>query len=651
MRIVLDTETNALVDPTHVWLVVCKDMDTGNVVKFRNLTTDPVEAERFLHYAQDVTLWTGHNWLGFDYPVLNRLLGLVIANVADVSIDTLIVSKLVDYSREGGHSIEQYGREFGLEKGDFTDFSKLSPEMEVYCERDVEICYRIFRKYYRYISNPERRASIIVEHKFQLVINDLHTNGFGFNRDRAVRLLSHVMADLGILDKEILEAFPPRQKLIREFTPKATKHGTISKSSVPRSLWDRMHEFTIGNTYPVYRTDAFNPSSPTQIVEVLNEAGWKPEDKTKTHITCERDLQRLKRDRTLDQDAIQVLETKLLKLRRTGWMINERNLSTLPPSAPAPARTLAKRILLESRRKTLTEWLGLFNTDTGRIHGSFYGIGAWTQRMAHQNPNTANIPNEYDTFGMVKLLGKDFRKLWIAPKNRLLCGVDAEGIQLRIFAHYIDDKEFTDALVNGKKEDKSDPHSLNQRVLGSVCKSRAAAKRFIYALLLGAGRSKLAEILGATESQTESALDLLMQRYQGWARLKADVIPTDAKRGWFTGLDGRAVKIKGDTQGARRHLCMSGYLQNGEAVVMKHATLKWHDKLKEFDAKLVNFVHDEWQTECPNDVDLAIKICKMQADSLRIVGEELKLKCPLAGSYWNDDHKDYTIGTNWYATH
>ena len=96
---------------------------------------------------------------------------------------------------------------------------------------------------------------------------------------------------------------------------------------------------------------------------------------------------------------------------------------------------------------------------------------------------------------------------------------------------------------------------------------------------------------------------------------------------------------------------MSGYLQNGEAVVMKRATLKWWHSLKDYDAMLVNFVHDEWQTECPNDMSIAEHIVKTQADSLRIVGEELNLKCPLAGSYWNDDLNDYTISTNWSKTH
>jgi len=84
---------------------------------------------------------------------------------------------------------------------------------------------------------------------------------------------------------------------------------------------------------------------------------------------------------------------------------------------------------------------------------------------------------------------------------------------------------------------------------------------------------------------------------------------------------------------------------------MKRACLKWHDRLREYDSFLVNFVHDEWQTETPNNVAIALEVAKLQADSLREVGEELELKCPLAGSYWNEDHRDYTIGTNWSVTH
>lgn len=646
MRVVLDLEANRLVDPDKIWCVVGKDIDTKQIYIFRNLHD---ECREFISWFNLIELCIGHNLLGYDLPVLRNICGVYL----DVSktLDTLVVSKLVDYPRKG-HSVEDYGIEFGFEKIKHYDFTKYSEELETYCIRDVDITHRIYNKYSRYINDPINRDSILTEHRFQLVVNSLSNNGFSFNTAKAEGLLAKVMSELAVLDKDILEAFPPRLKLIREITPKETKHGTISLSSIPKALRADMHEFTSGAPFSYCSWVEFNPSSHKQIISVLNEARWSPVDKTQSHIETEREYNQIKSRRGDPSVDIRKKElyTRLQELRITGWKVNETNLETLPPSAPLAARLLAKRILLESRRRTLTEWLSLSGTDQ-RIHGKFYGIGAWTHRMAHQSPNTANIPNEFDTAGKKKLYGKELRSLWQAPKNRLLVGVDAEGIQLRIFAHYIDDPEFTDALVRGKKDDKSDPHSLNQRILGDVCKSRSAAKRYIYALLLGAGQGKLQEILGCDQQAAAEAYERLLQRYTGFALLKDTIIPSDAKRGWFRGLDGRPVRIPGETVGSRRHLAMSGYLQNGEAVVMKLATLKWHDKLKDYGAMLVNFVHDEWQTECPNNMDIALSIARMQADSLRLVGEEMNLRCPLAGSYYNDDDKDYTIATNWSKTH
>jgi DNA polymerase-1 len=644
MKLVIDLETNSLSNPSHIWCAVCRDITTGDTHIFRKVTEDETVRNQLLDLLSKSSCIIGHNLLGYDLPVLNSLVGYEYRDTSKF-IDTLIISKLVDYSRQG-HSVEDYGLEFGLEKGKFSDFSKYSTEMEAYCIRDVDITERIYRKYLRYINSPERAPSIRLEHDFQLVCNKLEKDGFAFNTVKASALLVKVESELQSLDQAILLSFPPKEVLIREFTPKATKFGTISKTSVPRSLWDNVSEYQVGKTYRHTRFEEFNPSSHKQIVSVLSEAGWRPVDKTKTHIDTERELNKLKhtRGRSKELDLRkEVLHNKLNDLKVSGWKVNETNLDTLPSKAPASARTIAKRILLESRRRTLTEWLSLVDTSTSRIHGRFYGLGAWTHRMAHQNPNTANIPNETDQKGQKKLYGKELRALWVAPKNRLLVGCDAEGIQLRIFAHYIDDKEFTHELLNG------DPHSLNQSILGA--KTRDAAKRYIYALLLGAGMGKLREILDCEEGVAKQAYERLLKRYEGFAHLKETIIPLDAKRGWFVGLDGRAVRIPGDTVGARKHLAMSGYLQNGEAVVMKMATLKWWPRLPEMDACLVDMVHDEWQTECPNNLEIALRIANMQADSLREVGEELKLRCPLAGSYWSKKYKDYTIDTNWSKTH
>ena len=649
MRVVFDIEANGLENPTKIWVIVCYDIDTGITHVFRRPSDEEKTREAFRTFASRVNTWIGHHCLGYDVIVINSLLNIEI-NVSNV-IDTLILSRLVDYSR-GVHSIEDYGEEFGIPKIEFKDFSKYSKEMEEYCVRDVQICTRLFNKFTREsndrqwdTTNPRWKRSVDCEQRFQTIVNDLHNNGFGFDSVKANKLRDDVVSELSALDKTILEVFPPKLTLIREIHPEVTKYGTLHRKDFRWVSDGNLSEFNGG---PFCRCDyePFNPSSHKQIIGVLSSAGWKPTEKTKTHIELERESKRRDRDPQIDYDK------RLKDLSVYGWKINEANLSTLPAKAPGPARTLAKRILLESRRRTLTEWLGLVRPE-GRIHGQFYGIGAWTHRMAHQKPNTANIPNDTDTKGKIKLLGAEMRSLWIAPSGRLLVGVDAESIQLRIFAHYIDDEEFTNALVKGKKELKTDPHSLNQQVLGSVCKSRDAAKRFIYALLLGAGLSKLAEVLDCSTFKCQEALDNLLTRYEGFGKLKRTIIPKDAKRGYFIGLDGRCVRIKGDTESERRHLAMSGYLQNGEAVVMKHATILWYDRLKEkgIDFKLVDMVHDEWQTECPKDWDIALAIAAEQCKALEEVGRILKLKCPLAGSCWNDKNKDYTIGSNWRVTH
>jgi len=644
LKVVVNIEANGL-KPTKIWVCVCKDIDTGEYHIFRENDYDKLRT-----FLSTCSLCIGHNYLNYDGIHLQRLVG----HQLDVErvIDTFIISRLVDYPRDG-HSAEDYSEEFGLGRQKQFDYSKYSTGLEQYCVHKVDVAHKIYLKYKKYIDNPEHASSIRLEHDFQLILNEMSDYGFMLDQKRTQKYLSQVTETLAELDKEIQEAFQPKLKLIREVTPKATKYGTISLSSIPRVLRDDVADYTVDAPFSFCHWVEFNPASPKQVVQLLNGAGWRPEDKTKGHIDTEREYNKLKRSRKKGSEValtLQVLYSKLEQLRITGWKVNEPNLSTLPKSAPNSARLLAKRILYESRRKTLTEWLSLVGDDN-RIHGEFHGIGAWTHRMAHRKPNMANITNEYDTNGKTRLLGKELRQCWTVPKDRLLVGVDAEGIQLRIFAHYINDPAFIDALVKGKKDDGTDPHSLNKQILGDCCKSRDAAKRFIFAFLLGAGLGKLSEILGVPEPEGQEALDRVYQRYTGLQTLKDTIIPADARRGYFVGLDGRKVRIFGDSEGQRRHLAMSGYLQCGEAVVIKTAATIFGPRLRDYDSHLVDIIHDEFQLEVPNNYKIALAVAQLVSDAITQAGEDLGLRCPLAGSYYNDKRKEMTFGRNWWETH
>src|SRR6202012_450926 len=267
---------------------------------------------------------------------------------------------------------------------------------------------------------------------------ELHETGFHFSLDKAKELWYNIDVELKGLDEELLTAFPPKVNLIRTITPRTTKFGTLNRNDF-RWAGDDLSYFN-GGPFSLIEYTSFNPGSTPQIVERLNEAGWQPTEKTKGHIEALRSGD----------------EERIAKFRTSGWTVSEENLSTLPDTAPPAAKTLARRIMLASRQRTLTEWIEPYNPKTGRIHGSFNGIGAWTHRMSHVSPNTGNIARED------ALYGAEMRSMWSTPQGSFLVGVDAESIQLRVLAHYINDPAFTQSLLTGSKELGTDPHSLNK---------------------------------------------------------------------------------------------------------------------------------------------------------------------------------------------
>jgi DNA polymerase-1 len=662
LKVICDIETESL-NPNKIHLIVCLDTETEEIWRFRNVHDPSGDKTAFLAFASKVTSWVGHNFLGFDARALTRLCSLSFG--PESIIDTLVLSRLIDSTRDK-HSIESYGEEFGIQKQgtDITDWSVLTPEMEARCVSDVQINLRLYRKYKKYLLSPVWQEAIRTEHFIAgLCANDLHDNGFSFDIRGAILLKEQIDQELSILDDALRSAFPPKVHFIKEVHPKATKHGTLNRSDF-RWLGPEpdLSVYDVGCPFSRIEYRDFNPASPTQIVERLNEAGWRPTEKTKGHREAEKGLRQLARKRKKtpsDRETIRELEEKLQQYQKTGWSVSEENLSTLPDTAPKAAQSLVRRLLLGSRSSTLNSWIQVYDTNTGRIHGSFNGIGAWTQRMSHDRPNMGNIPAFNERQPEKTPYSDRMRSLWQAGRDRYLVGVDAESIQLRIFAHYLNDEEFTKSLIEGDKKFGTDPHSVNQRALGSVCRSRDAAKTFIYAWLLGAGVQKIGQVLDCTTEEARNAVENFILRYAGLRYLKEKVIPYDAERGYFQGFDGRYVRIWGDDVSSRSHFALAGYLQNGEAVIMKRAVQIWYPRLKSEGVPfwMVNFVHDEWQTETIRDVEVAKYVGNVQAEAIRTVGDNLGLLCPFAGSVFSEHGTDfgdglkYAIGDNWYCTH
>jgi DNA polymerase-1 len=624
LEYVCDIEANGLDNPTVVWCVVLREVASGKVHRF-DYRTGYDSLKDMLGKATRVI---GHNFIGYDEAVMDRLLGIKLAS--NVVYDTLVVSRLYKFNLDGGHSLENWGRLLGKPKvGLDIDFSKFSEEMIDRCEIDTEINLLVYKFLLQRIEGKGFDEAISIEHSCARICRDMHINGFAFDVENARKLRSNLEERVLELEQVISRDFPPRAKLIREYTPRLTKHGTISRTSVPRG-WTDLTQLSGDAPFSLVEWEPFNPGSPKQVVERLNEFGWRPVERTVGHI-----------------EALKTKESpeRLEHYKRVGWKVNETNLATLPESAPEGARKLVHWLMLTSRVRKLKEWIALVRED-GRVHGRFNFIGTWTHRMSHSNPNMGNVSAKKsikykakDLYDSAVTLGAQMRALWKASEGWWLVGTDMDGAHLRILAHYMDDPKFTEALVNGRKEDGTDPHSLNKTLLGSVCNSRDTAKTFIFAWLLGAGHQKISEIFGCSVSEAKRASENFIEGYPGLKRLKEVVIPGHAAKGYFPGLDGRLVICDDE------HLILAGMLQNGEAVIMKHANELWRSELEKHGIpyRQVNFVHDEWQTEVRGPRCLAGAVGLIQSRAIRRTGERFGLKCPLAGTY--------STGKNWLETH
>ena len=628
----LDCETNGL-DPDRVWCVGTEWITTGE--KSMILYPDKIEEEKekLIKLCNEADKIVMHNGIEYDAPVLNKLIKADLIPFHKI-VDTIVILRLIDFNLDfKGHSLKQWGIRIGLHKGEWTDWNNPCTEMFDYCQQDVTITAELYRRNRKFILDEANQKAINIEHEICRVCHQMHVDGFHFDKTQGQYLLAEIEDSLSTLTKELQESYPPKLVEVNSILYKKNKEGELYKN-VKKAIDTYPKCKVQGSNLICYGYEIFNPGSPKQRIERLWESGWNPTEKTKTHYQFDRNPTALKNA---------TIEERREKFNVYGYTTSQENLNTLPDTAPKGGKLIAKWLTLEGRRSSLTEWLNHVGAD-GRIHGSFLHIGAWTQRLAHYNPNEANIPSSFHgqpSTPVEEVKAKydgPMRALWGVPRGKFQVGTDAEGIQLRVLAHILQSEAYVKAICEGNKEDETDIHNVNKRALGLNHIDRDDAKRFIYSFLLGAGTVKVAQILQCSTTVAKQAVDNFIQSIDGLAEFKKNQIPAIGMAGYFIGLDGRRVPV------ASAYLALAGMLQSGEAIIMKHATVLWQREaqLEGIPFKLLTWPHDEWQTEA-NNMEEAVRLGELQRQSITQAGLDLGLYCPMSGST--------EIGVNWNECH
>jgi DNA polymerase I-like protein with 3'-5' exonuclease and polymerase domains len=194
--IYLDLEADGL-NPTTIWCVVTRYNGVNTV------HTRPDTLREALCGSLSVV---GHNLIGYDLPVLERLWGLSVA--PERVIDTLVLSRLFDPSKSGGHSLRNWGEELGFPKGDHDDWTCLSPEMIDYCMRDVEVTEAVHKKLVTDMSEFSRQ-SVELEHKVQYVVQQQERNGWVLDQELARELCATFKERMNEIEEDLQAIFPP----------------------------------------------------------------------------------------------------------------------------------------------------------------------------------------------------------------------------------------------------------------------------------------------------------------------------------------------------------------------------------------------------------------------------------------------------------
>ena len=553
-RLAVDIETDGL-DAKEIYCVVARDLDEKRTYTF---TPNTIENCKQLLESADILVF--HNGVSFDAPVLKRLLNINIP--LDKIRDTLILSQMTNPVREGGHSLDAWGKSLGYKKIEFNDWSGYSDTMLKYCIRDVEITERVYNALIPELKRFSPR-SIRLEHQVRAIVDQQERNGFALNVPAAMQLMARLSDEASKIKEQLQHKFPP-----------------IIEVRISEKTGKRLKD----------KVTVFNPASRKQIAERLSELGWKP------HAYTE------KGQAIVSEDVLSKVD--------------------IPE-----AQMVARFLLLEKRVSQIKSWIEAVGDD-GRVHGKVWTLGTITGRMTHTSPNMAQCPAVYSPYG------KECRDVWTTRThadsigNSVLLGCDASGLELRMLAHYMNDKGFTREVVDG------DVHTANQKAAGLP--TRDNAKTFIYAFLYGAGAAKIGKIVDGTSKDGKKLIDKFLSNMPALKALRSKVDKL-ASRGYVLGIDGRVLQIRS------AHAALNSLLQGAGAIVckewLKHIIIQ--ATKRKLDFKLVASIHDEYQFEVRKDH--AEELGEVTKLAMKLTEQSLKVRCPL--------DSEYKVGKTWAETH
>ena len=317
-------------------------------------------------------------------------------------------------------------------------------------------------------------------------------------------------------------------------------------------------------------------------------------------------------------------KTKKIK---TGFTTDAESLEWLYLKTKHPILKNLLRIRETGKLLTTIDGLITATKSDERIHTTFQQTVAATGRLSSTDPNLQNIPIRTDE-------GRKIRNCFVAQKPFInLMTADYSQIEMRIMAHFSDDKGLIKAFESGEDLHSSVASQVFDVSADEVdAEMRRTIKAMSYGLAYGLSSFGLAQQLDIDPAEASQLMNKYFERFGGIQEYLKSVVVKAKENGFTQTILGRRRYLPdlNNENRQRREIAeraaLNAPIQGSAADIIKIAMLKVDSELKknQLKSRLLLQVHDE----------LILEVAESEEATLReLVREQMskayKLKVPL----------------------
>jgi DNA polymerase-1 len=334
------------------------------------------------------------------------------------------------------------------------------------------------------------------------------------------------------------------------------------------------------------------------------------------------------------------LQLPVIRKTKTGYSTDAEVLSELTAMKLSPIpELLLKYREIEKLLSTYVKALPtMVNPKTKKIHTHFQPSNAATGRLSSDNPNLQNIPVRTEN-------GRKLRRGFIPSPGRVLLSADYSQVELRLLAHFSQDKNMLDAFKHDRDIHKQTAAEIFDVPLDQVTKEmRNSAKAINFGLMYGQTSFGLSQALHISQGEAKKYITNYFHKFHSVKSYLDSLKEIAEDTGYAITLFGRK-RFLPDIKSTNRQVkamaervAINSPIQGTAADIIKLAMINIQRRLKELNlnSKMVLQVHDELIFDVfPDELEQMKQLVREQMEGAVTLTTVLKVEIS-SGNNWYD---------------